>query len=50
MPVPSRGHCGFTSFPVVDWFCLFVDLWVLTFPLEECSVFKLIKLSWWRNL
>jgi hypothetical protein len=18
MPVPSRGHCGFTSFPVVD--------------------------------
>jgi hypothetical protein len=27
------------SFPVVDWFCLFVDLWVLPFPLEECSVF-----------
>jgi hypothetical protein len=29
MPVPSQGHCGFPSFPVVDWFCLFVDLWVL---------------------
>jgi len=23
----------------VDWFCLFIDLWVLTFPLEDCSVF-----------
>ena len=39
MPVPSQGHCGFPSFPVVDWFCLFVDLWVLPFPLEDCSVF-----------
>ena len=29
----------FASFPVVDWFCLFIDLWVLTFPLEDCSVF-----------
>ena len=28
-----------TSFPVVEWFCLFIDLWVLTFPLEDCSVF-----------
>ena len=27
------------SFPVVDWFCLFIDLWVLNFPLEDCSVF-----------
>jgi hypothetical protein len=24
---------GFHSFPVVDWFCLFIWLWVLTFPL-----------------
>jgi hypothetical protein len=24
MPVPSQGHCGFHSFPVVDWFCLFI--------------------------
>ena len=39
MPVPSQGHCGFPSFPVVDWFFLFVDLWVLPFPLEDCSVF-----------
>ena len=39
MPVPSQGHCGFSSFPVVDWFCLFVDFWVLPFPLEDCSVF-----------
>ena len=32
-------HCDFASFPVVDWFCLFVDLWVLPFPLTDCSVF-----------
>jgi hypothetical protein len=37
MPVPSQGHYGFHSFPVVDWFCLFIYLWVLTFPLEDCS-------------
>ena len=24
MPVPSQGHYGFHSFPVVDWFCLFI--------------------------
>jgi hypothetical protein len=34
MPVPSQGHCGFHSFPVVDWFCQF-----MTFPLEYCSEF-----------
>ena len=33
MPVPSQGHYGFHSFPVVDLFCLFIYLWVLTFPL-----------------
>ena len=27
------------DFSVVDWFCLFVDLWVLPFPLADCSVF-----------
>jgi hypothetical protein len=32
MPVPSQGHYGFPSFPVVDWFCLFMYLWVLTAP------------------
>jgi hypothetical protein len=31
--IPSQGHYGFHSFPVVDWFCLFIYLWVLTFPL-----------------
>ena len=29
----------FFSFPVVDWFCLFICLWVLTFPLLDCSEF-----------
>ena len=24
MPVPSQGHYGFHSFPVVDWFFLFI--------------------------
>jgi hypothetical protein len=31
MPVPSQGHYGFHSFPVDDWFFLFIYLWVLTF-------------------
>jgi hypothetical protein len=39
LPVPSQGHYGFHSFPVVDWFCLFIYLWVLTFPLLDCSEF-----------
>jgi hypothetical protein len=39
MPVPSQGHYGFHSFPVVDWFCLFIYLWVLTFPVLDCSEF-----------
>jgi hypothetical protein len=39
MPVPSQGHYGFHSFPGVDWFYLFIYLWVLTFPLEDCSEF-----------
>jgi hypothetical protein len=39
MPVPSQGHYGFHSFPVVDWFCLFIYLWVFTFPLEDYSEF-----------
>jgi hypothetical protein len=33
MLVPSQGHYGFHSFSVVDWFCLSIYLWVLTFPL-----------------
>ena len=35
MPVPSQGHFGFSSFPVVDWFCLFVYLRVLPFPFQK---------------
>jgi hypothetical protein len=41
MPVPSQGHYGFHSFPIVDWFCLFIYLWVLPFPLLDCSEFEL---------
>jgi hypothetical protein len=42
-----------TNFPVVDWFCLFIYLWVLTFPLEDCSEFGnfvitlIYILMWW---
>jgi hypothetical protein len=32
---PLRFH----SFQIVKWFFLFVDLWVLPFHLEDCSVF-----------
>ena len=39
MPIPSQGHYDFHSFPVVDWFCLYINLWVLTFSLEDCSEF-----------
>ena len=39
MPIPSQGHYGFHSFPVVDWFCLFIYLWVFIFPLLDCSEF-----------
>ena len=39
MPVPSQGHYGFHSFPVVDRFCLLIYLWVLTFPLYDGSEF-----------
>ena len=40
IPVPSQGHCGFPTFPVVGWFCLFVDFpEVLPFLLDDCSVF-----------
>jgi hypothetical protein len=35
----AQDHYGFHSFPVVDWFCLFIYLWVLTFPLKGCSEF-----------
>jgi hypothetical protein len=44
MPVSSQGHYGFHSFPVVDWFCLFIHLRVLTFPLLDCSVILFLPL------
>jgi hypothetical protein len=37
--IPSQGHYCFPNFPVVDWFSLFIYIWVLTFPLEDCSEF-----------
>ena len=52
MPVPSQGHYGFHSFPVVDWFCLFIYLWVLTFPLLDCSEFGnfvITLIDQWHN-
>ena len=33
----KSGSLRFHSFSVVDWFCLFIYLWVLTFPLLDCS-------------
>jgi hypothetical protein len=53
IPVPSQGHYSFHSFPVVDWFCLFIYLWVLTFPLEDCSEFSnfvITHIHWLTNL
>ena len=51
MPVPSQGHYGFHSFPVVDWFCLFIYLWVLTFPCKivRSSIFLLLPLFNFRE-
>jgi hypothetical protein len=36
MPVPSQGHYGFHTFPVVDWFCLFIYLY--EFWLSLCKI------------
>ena len=49
MSVPSQGHYGFHSFPVVYWFCLFIYLWVLTFPFGDHSEFDnfvITLISW----
>ena len=32
----KSGPLRFPTFPVVDWFCLFAYIWVLSFPLEDC--------------
>jgi hypothetical protein len=44
MPVPSQGHYSFFhSIPVVDWFCLLIYLWVLTFPshIDKKNIFDI---------
>ena len=33
----KSGSLRFSQFPFVDWVCLFICLWVLTFPLKDCS-------------
>ena len=38
MPVPSQGHYGFHSFPVVDWFCLFI--YTYEFWLSLCKIVR----------
>ena len=43
MPVPSQGHYGFHSFPVVDWFCLFM-FWLSLCKIVRSSVILLLPL------
>jgi hypothetical protein len=44
MPVPSQGHYDFHSFPVVDWFCLFIYLWLSLWKIVRSSVILLLPL------
>ena len=47
MPVPSQGHYGFHSFPVVDWFCLFIynyEFWLSLCKIVRSSVILLLPL------
>ena len=44
MPVPSQGHYGFHSFPVVDWFCLFIYFSLC--KIARSSVILLLPLCW----
>jgi hypothetical protein len=46
MPLPSQGHYGFPSFLAVDWFCLFIYLWVLTFPTNPLNCSEKVSRSW----
>jgi hypothetical protein len=48
----KSGSLRFHSFRVVDWFCLFIYLWVLTFPLLDCSEFGnfVITLIYYHDL
>jgi hypothetical protein len=47
MPVPSQGHYGFHSFPVVDWSCLFI--WLSLSKIVRSSVILLFPshLPWY---
>jgi hypothetical protein len=47
----KSGSLRFPSFPVVNWFCLFMYVWVLTFPLEDCTEFGnfVITLIYWNE-
>jgi hypothetical protein len=46
MPVPSQGHYGFHSFPVVDWFvCLYnYEFWLSLCKIVRSSVILLLPL------
>ena len=46
MPVSSQGHYGFHSFPVVDWFCLFLyfECWLSLWKIVRSSVILLLPL------
>jgi hypothetical protein len=46
MPVPSQGHYGFHSFPVVDWFvCLYTyEFWLSLCKIVRSSVILLLPL------
>jgi hypothetical protein len=56
----KSGSLRFSQFSGCWLFCLFIYLWVLTFPLEDCSVILLLPLFscewsislplWWRCL
>jgi hypothetical protein len=46
MPVPSQGHYGVHSFPVVDWFvCLYTyEFWLSLCKIVRSSVILLLPL------
>ena len=48
MTVPSQGHYGFHSFPVDDWFCLFIvytyEFWLSLCKNARSSVILLLPL------
>jgi hypothetical protein len=47
MPLPSQDHCSFLSFPVVDWFCLFLytyEFWLYLWKIVRSSVILLLPL------